>query len=263
MSSKSYREKILGVTKGVLSTLSDYLLIQLYFGAEVMTSGYGSHRVYQASERAWEDFFDSKGGSKVVRQNFYKLRSRGLLSPTSDGNQAITKAGWKRIKAAIPFYDERRAWDGKVYLVTFDIPEERKSQREFLRNYLKKIGCGMLQLSVWVTPYDPRAILRSFVERAGLEGLVLVADVGKDGSIAGESIPGLMQRVFKLGELDSRYRDFVDKHGPGRGKDPQELRFDFLSILGDDPQLPFSLLPKGWLGEKAYTIYQNSLRPQS
>ncbi len=259
MTRTPYREKIIEITKGIVSTLSDYLLIQLYFGVELMGAGYGSRNVYRASDRAWEDFFAGKKRS-AVRQNLYQLKSKGLITYTKGGSDPqITEAGRRRLRAVIPFYDEKRVWDGKLYLVTFDIPEDRKYQREVLREYLKKIGCGMFQWSVWLTPYDPRRVLRDFVSRSKLEGMVVVSDIGKDGSIGGEDIKDIIARVFKLNELNKRYVDFVARY-EGLSGSREKLAFDFLPILKDDPQLPFALLPKDWLGEKAYKIYLKDMR---
>ena len=49
-----------------------------------------------------------------------------------------------------------KPWNGKFYLVVFDIPEEKKKYRDFFRKLLKANGFRMLQLSVWMTRYNPR-----------------------------------------------------------------------------------------------------------
>ncbi len=257
MSAETYREKVLELTKGVLSTLSDYLLIQLFFGVEMTVGGHGRN-VYQANEAAWKDFFDAKASAKV-KQNLSNLKSRGLILYSAGEDPQITKAGWKRLQSVLPSYDERRVWDGKIYLVTYDIPEEKKRHREVLRKYLKKIGCGMLQLSVWITPYDPRETLRNFITQSGLEGMVVVSDVGRDGSIGGGDIKVLVAKVYKLDELNERYGNFI-RQAKDAASTLEELKFGFLSILKEDFQLPFALLPKDWLGNKAYNIYTNLMR---
>lgn len=45
-------------------------------------------------------------------------------------------------------------WDGKWRLIVFDIPEEKRKQRDFLRERLKWLGFKELQKSVWIFPYD-------------------------------------------------------------------------------------------------------------
>ncbi|MDP1710522.1 MAG: CRISPR-associated endonuclease Cas2 [candidate division WWE3 bacterium] len=252
------REKIAAITRGIVSTLSDYLLIQAYFGVELMFAGYGSRNVYRASERAWEQFFASKG--KSAKRALYCLKSEGLVTYARGGGElAITEVGIKRLRATIPFYDEKRTWDGKLYLITFDIPEEKKQHREVLRKYLKKIGCGMLQLSVWITPHDPRETLRNFITQSGSEGMVVVSDVGRDGSIGDGDIKVLVAKVYKLDELNERYGNFI-RQAKAAVSTLEELKFVFLSILKEDSQLPFALLPKDWLGNKAYNIYTNLMR---
>uniref|UniRef100_A0A832DUL1 CRISPR-associated endonuclease Cas2 n=1 Tax=candidate division WWE3 bacterium TaxID=2053526 RepID=A0A832DUL1_UNCKA len=254
------REKIIAATKGLVSTLSDYLLIQLYFGMELMAGGHGRN-VGQAGEAAWEDFFSGKGQTPK-RRALYGLKSRGFVDYARGcSDLRVTEAGLKRLRALVPFYDQRRIWNGKLYLITFDIPEQKKSQREILRSYLKKIGCGMLQLSVWITPYDPREVLRDFVSQSGLQGMVLVSDMGKDGSIGGADIKTIVEKVFDLESLNARYGQFVRQYRKTKGP-VAALTVDFLSILKDDPQLPFALLPDAWMGAEAYAIYAKHLRSQ-
>jgi phenylacetic acid degradation operon negative regulatory protein len=45
-------------------------------------------------------------------------------------------------------------WDGKWRVVFFDIDEQRKGKRDFLRKYLMKLGFKQMQKSVWISPYD-------------------------------------------------------------------------------------------------------------
>ncbi|OHB17538.1 MAG: CRISPR-associated endonuclease Cas2 [Parcubacteria group bacterium RIFCSPHIGHO2_01_FULL_45_26] len=47
-----------------------------------------------------------------------------------------------------------KKWDKKWRLVIFDIKEERRHDRDRLRNFLLKLGFLRLQNSVWVYPYD-------------------------------------------------------------------------------------------------------------
>lgn len=48
---------------------------------------------------------------------------------------------------------KRGRWDGKWRIVIFDIPEQVRGRRDFLRKELINLGLHPLQKSVWVTPY--------------------------------------------------------------------------------------------------------------
>jgi len=47
-----------------------------------------------------------------------------------------------------------KKWDKKWRMVIFDIKEERKADRQRLRDFLRRLGFMKLQNSVWVYPYD-------------------------------------------------------------------------------------------------------------
>ena len=45
-------------------------------------------------------------------------------------------------------------WQGKWFLVIFDVPEEQRNKRYYLRKFLKEIGFYQYQQSVYVFPYE-------------------------------------------------------------------------------------------------------------
>ncbi len=117
----------------------------------------------------------------------------------------------------------------------------------------------MLQASVWLTPYNPKEVLREFIEERKLAGQVLISDLGEDGSIGEEDLRELVVRVYNLEDLENRYVEFIQKWG-GKKKlnDSEKTRiyFAFTSILMGDPQLPFELLPEDWAGNNAYKLFR-------
>jgi DNA-binding transcriptional regulator PaaX len=98
--------------------------------------------------------------------------------------------------------------------------------------------------------------LKDFLTDHQLGGWVVVSDIGKDGNIGQMAIRDLVGQVYKLGEINKRYREFLEKTKKEK-PDPLSLSFSYLSILKDDPQLPFSFLPKNWLGEMAYLAFKS------
>ena len=207
-----------------------------------------------AGERAWESV------AELERQRFERalrqLKDKGLITSSLDSTQiAITKMGRERLSRLIPAYQEKRPWNGVFYVITYDSPTKHNKERNLLRIFLKKIGCGLLQESVWVTPYNHSYILKEFIEERGLQGTILVSSLGKGGAIGEYKFAELIEKVYKLSKLSERYREFIDgaKHQP---RNKSYLVSLFLSILRDDPQLPFGILPKDWEGMRAYEVFQ-------
>lgn len=255
--SRPTRKRLAELSEGVLSTTVDATLLVLFLSAEFGFGGKpGPGGVYRAMEKAYGDWDEVNYES--IKRALGRLKKKGLIETFGRRDKLtaqITKQGKKRLEAIVPFYDERREWDGKLYLVTYDVPERQRDDRDLLRRYLKRIGCGMFQHSVWLTPFNPAGVLRNFVEERGLSGAVVVSCVGKDGDIGQEDLKELVIRVFQLKELNDRYAEYLEEFGGVGEFVESKAVFGFLSILGDDPQLPFELLPDAWVGDRAYDLF--------
>ena len=112
----------------------------------------------------------------------------------------------------------------------------------------------MFQHSVYLMLWDPSKILRGFIKKHDLKGLVIVSDTGTDGSIGEIDIDTLIWKVFKLKQLNLRYQEFLQQ-AKEKSTNKAKLVFHYLTILKDDPQLPFQLLGPNWLGTKAYRTF--------
>lgn len=84
----------------------------------------------------------------------------------------ITEQGKARLKAhqvsedglSIP---ER--WDGRWYLITFDIPEAKKVTRNQLILTLKRHGFINYTKGLWLIPYNPTKLVASLRKQLGLK----------------------------------------------------------------------------------------------
>lgn len=119
-----------------------------------------------------------------VKRSFSKLIQHGyvVLNQTSTGKRArLTQKGQKyaallgegKLKPKIPKY-----WDKKWRLLVFDIPEQRRKQRDQIRATLIDLGFYRLQDSVWVYPYDCEDLITLFKVdlKIGKNLLYIVAD---------------------------------------------------------------------------------------
>jgi len=248
-----FTNKLLGISEGLLGKFVDAVLILSILPFESYNIKGASHRVIAKSAEI--NYQTIKNSFK----NAIKLaKTRGWIMGDWKGekiNLEITKAGLKRLESILPHYDEKRKWDRRIYLITYDILEKQRRKRNILRNYLKKLSCAMLQASVWLTPYDPRGVLFRFINENNLENNVIISTVGKDGMIGKENIKLLMQKVYCLDEVNKQYQRYIEEVKSQKFT-LFENYFKFLSILKDDPQLPFRLLPNNWLGKKAYKLFK-------
>lgn len=240
------------ISEGVFSHTFDVSLWLVAYTAALSVPQSSFGQLYRAQRTA--DRFLHQINYEAIKRGIAEARRRGFLKKTIRGRRAwpeITEAGRKRLQSLIPQYDEKRTWDGRMHIVTYDIPERRRRDRSLLREYLKRIGCARLQESVWVTPYNPFDILREFSEEKALQGTMIVSNMGKDGSIGEEHLKELIVRIYNITELNKRYEKWlydVEEHGSM----DQWGVIRYLSILRDDPQLPFALLPDWWKGDEAY-----------
>ncbi|MBI5464984.1 hypothetical protein HY946_00030 [Candidatus Gottesmanbacteria bacterium] len=252
MSKKSLVKEI---SFGVLGTMVDFLLwYTALVGASIGKSGpAGVHRAFSEA-----DDFLSQINHRTLAATWYQLTRKRLLTYKKRGNlysPEITKFGQKRLQEKIPRYHQERPWDRKIYLVTYDIPENPPHKRDVLRNFLKQIGCKLLQESTWLTPYNPRQLIKGFINEHKIPGTIIISDIGQDGGVGETTIQDLLVKLYNLEKLNERYETFI-KNSEGKNQNLRSLIFEYLSILQDDPQLPFELLPSGWLSDKAYSLYR-------
>lgn len=258
---------VIALAEGLFSHAVDLALWTVVYMGEVSLPQSTSGQVWRAQIGA--DQFLHQVNYDVIKNALKTAQRRGWIKTRRrNAKPEITEEGKRRLAQVVPHYDETRTWDGRMHLVTYDIPEKRKVDRELLREYVRRIGCAMLQESVWITPYNPIDLVRSFVEEKELSGTVIVSDLGKDGAVGEEDLRALLVRVYKLENLNERYEEWLSSVEELDGIDHFAL-IRYLAILDDDPQLPFALLPPWWKGDKAYTLVKSqflsvskSLRPQ-
>jgi DNA-binding transcriptional regulator PaaX len=84
-----------------------------------------------------------------------RLNKKGFITKKSEGWH-VTEKGKEYInkgkKELLNFNSSFKNSDPKNLLLSFDVPEERRVERRWLRIHLKKFKYSMIQKSVWVGP---------------------------------------------------------------------------------------------------------------
>jgi phenylacetic acid degradation operon negative regulatory protein len=188
-----------------------------------------------------------------LRPERHGRRSRVHLTP---GTVAMLTSGAERIYS----FGRPWEWDGQWLLVVLRVPEQSRHIRHRIRTQLAWAGFGSLGGGVYVSPH---------VEREA--ELATMAD----GSSAGElqsfharfgAVGQLEDVVASAWDLDAvavTYQDFIVRFQPLRPKTPEAVfraqtqlvhawrKFPFL-----DPDLPETLLPRGWPRAKAHNLFE-------
>ncbi|KKQ83155.1 MAG: Transcriptional regulator, PaaX family [Parcubacteria group bacterium GW2011_GWB1_38_8] len=95
----------------------------------------------------------SSSASKMVKKGLLKYNGK-FYELTPLGRERMRRWAFADFKLNKP-----KRWDEKWRVIIFDIPEKKKSTREYVRTLFVQAGLRKLQDSVWVYPYDCEDVL--------------------------------------------------------------------------------------------------------
>lgn len=151
------------------------------------------------------------------------------------------KANFYRDFPIFRFQDKK--WDGYWTVVSYDIPEKQKILRNYLSKKLQRLGFGMWQKSVYISPHDFGVDVREWIDSNDLTDYV---SVSKSRELSQDE-KKLAKQVFDLDRLEDNYLDILSKISLSKGeKVPENIRNEYLLLLLTDPFLPAELLPNDW-----------------
>lgn len=201
------------------------------------------------------------------------LERQGLLEslPSEKGARRVLKLTREGMLRALGGMDPAecwdRTWDGRWRMALFDLPEEKRSLRNALRNELKAAHFGCLQGSVWISP-DPVERLRNDFRKSDAASGTIVFFEGRpcDGADDAE----LVRAAWNFESIRQAYGEHHDclKDQPRADTATREQLLDWGNRERDawarcmklDPMLPRALWPAGYPGETAWRKRLNALK---
>src|SRR5487761_514787 len=177
-------------------------------------------------------------------------RTRWRLTP--DGDRLLTE-GTERIYA---HPGSQRDWDGSWLLVLARVPESDRSARHLLRTRLGWAGLGSPAPGIWVTTHTERQDeVEHVLRQAGIsDGQIFFASHRGGGDLA-----TLVAQAWDLPAIEQRYEEFLTEFTSAVARDPLtrliELVHAWRRFPSIDPDLPASLLPRHWSGERAAKLF--------
>jgi len=90
------------------------------------------------------------------------------------------------LKPLLEFKKKKRKWDGKWFMVFFDVPESQRLKRDYLRKFLVDIGFYSFQKSVYIFPYECEkeiALIKKIVEGGKYMSYVVAEKIENESSM--------------------------------------------------------------------------------
>lgn len=192
----------------------------------------------------------------VDRRHLHRRRhGRQAFFELTDATRDLLAEGSRRIFHGVPV---RTGWDGTWTLLTFSIPERRRTDRHRLRVRLSWAGFAPLRDGLWLAP--------GRVEIAEVLGDLAVVDdvtafVGH--AISPTAVEEVIAEAWDLERIAGGYRAFLarwDRAHPLPDA-PDDLArslwlvSEWRLLLVDDPLLPLEHLPDGWPAVRAKAVF--------
>jgi DNA-binding transcriptional regulator PaaX len=115
----------------------------------------------------------------VLLRALYRMRERQIIAYDPTKHQwKLTDKGIRRARTYLLddliLPDTPAVWDGHWRVVAFDVPEQSKYLRTFLRRKLAALGFSYLQRSLWLYPFPCETEITELAHRLGLEDDIVV-----------------------------------------------------------------------------------------
>lgn len=142
------------ITKAFFNTLADLLI--------ATKISYLPSPYYSLGILIKEIINKEKIKEKQIKKVLFDLKKRKIINIVEENNEVkiyLTEKGKEKvitrsIKLLLDFKKKNKKWNGKWFLIFFDVPEKERIKRDYLRKYLKKLGFYPYQRSVYILPFE-------------------------------------------------------------------------------------------------------------
>lgn len=115
-------------------------------------------------------------GHKGFRKLLKNLEKKRYISLGGEKIK-LTKGGkalLRNIRISELTFERANSWDGVWRLVSYDVPEIYKKDRDLFRSVLERNGFRKIQESLWVFPYECKERIAILAKDLGLSSFVVV-----------------------------------------------------------------------------------------
>lgn len=131
--------------------------------------------IFPTLPMALQPFFKRRG-LEQFKKTMKKLKRKGVIYLGEDEIK-LTRRGkelLKLIEISKIQIDRPKQWDRVWYLVSYDIPDIKKRQRDWFRETLKRMEFEQIQESLWVHPFECAQEIAVISQNLGISLFVVV-----------------------------------------------------------------------------------------
>jgi len=210
--------------------------------------------------------------ARLAREGWIVARRAGGRSRyglTASGRHLIEE-GTRRI-----YRPRTGGWSGSWCLLTYSIPETKRSDRDRIRKQLAWLGFGSMGGGAYVSARD--GVARDAIALLRRHGLHAYARVFSARLTGPGTDADLVAQCWELAAVARRFEDFIAHYRPLHARDVTRMRrrtledadafatrfsltHDFRRFPFIDPDLPLRLLPAAWPGVRARRLFEQHNR---
>lgn len=154
------KSKIKSIAKG----LTEEILCTIYDLGQLIPRPFETPSDHVRRLRSYDSGFVVKTVNRLEKQKWV-TKKRGVYVLTNLGKAKAAAYNYKKLP-------KRKRSDGMLTVVLFDIPQEKKHVREYLRRFLKKNEFISLQKSVFVGPWVIHKEFFKILNELGIRSMV-------------------------------------------------------------------------------------------
>jgi len=210
----------------------------------------------------------------AYRQALYRLRRDGLVArrDTRAGSPAmeLTSKGRRHVSDEVMperFWNQR--WDGRWYILMYDVPERERRYRDALNRFLKRMRMGCLQKSVFVSIRDIRPL---FYDLNIAAAVTEYANLFEARTVFGQSDAAVVARAWDFDQLRKIQANYLEVCQACLRRPFAASSFsalldvlraelaEYREAIQGDPLLPKSLWPSDYLGPQVAAMFRRRIR---
>lgn len=181
-----------------------------------------------------------------LAQNLYRqIKNKNIK--IENNKLFLTKIGENHLKNRFPLAKlQQQSWNQKWCIVSFDIPEKQRHQRNQLRSKLEHISFAQLHKSIYISPHPFTNEIVKFIKDINLSQYCFVIE-GKQKHL--QINQDKIYKLWNLQKIADSYNKLIKNFSI----------FKYLEITAKDPHLPYELLLTNWPEIKAKKLASESI----